>query len=93
MRSSIFCRRFTALLLAYLFVGSSFSPVAVLATTFRAVKPNPTMQQQANAPFRPGELLVRFRAGVSLRDKETIVATHGARKKSELQGESGVEKL
>ena len=42
---------------------------------------------------REGEILVRFRAGVSEKEKETIVATHGARKKKPLKGDSGFEKL
>jgi subtilisin family serine protease len=93
MRTSVFCRTFTALLLTYLFVISSFSPLAGLATTNGRVNPGRTMRAQTNAPQRAGELLVRFRAGVSKRERETIIATHGARKKEDLKGESGVERL
>jgi len=50
-------------------------------------------RMQSAAPHREAELLVRFRAGVSQRDKETIISTHGGRKKEDLSGESGVEKL
>jgi len=36
---------------------------------------------------------VHFRSGVSEKDQETIMATHGARKKKQLKGDSGLEKL
>jgi hypothetical protein len=45
------------------------------------------------ARYREGEILVRFRDGVSQRDKETILATHGVRRKQQLEGDSGFEKL
>ncbi|HEX5886644.1 MAG TPA: S8 family peptidase, partial [Pyrinomonadaceae bacterium] len=50
---------------------------------------------QANAParYRDGEILVRFREGVSQKDKDTIIATQGARRKKQLRGDSGFEKL
>jgi len=48
---------------------------------------------QEPAPHREGELLVRFRSGVSQRDKDTIIAAQNARRKKQLQGDSGVEKL
>lgn len=37
--------------------------------------------------------MVRFREGVSEKDKETIIATHGGRTKKQLKGDSGFEKL
>jgi RHS repeat-associated protein len=48
---------------------------------------------QEQAPAREAEILVRFRSGVSEKDKETIMATHGGRKKKQLRGDSGFEKL
>src|SRR6185503_853193 len=45
------------------------------------------------ARYREGEILVRFRNGVSEKDKETIMATHGGRRKKQLKGDSGFEKL
>ena len=48
-------------------------------------------QQTANR--REGELLIRFRAGLSEQNKETLRASHGARRKRQLRGESAVEKL
>jgi RHS repeat-associated protein len=52
-----------------------------------------TTQKQSSPPIREGELLVRFRPGVLDHDKDTIIATHGARRKKQLEGDSGVEKL
>ncbi|MFN2406644.1 MAG: S8 family serine peptidase [Pyrinomonadaceae bacterium] len=66
-------------------------PVSTRARTPKRKTTNtPT---QSPAPHRESELLVRFRGGVSERDKETVIATHGALKKKDLQGLSGVEKL
>jgi RHS repeat-associated protein len=45
------------------------------------------------APYREHELLVRFRAGTSEFVKDSIFATHGARRKKQLRGESEVERL
>jgi subtilisin family serine protease len=45
------------------------------------------------ARYREGELLVRFRDGVTQKDKETILAAHGARRKKLLEGDSNFEKL
>src|ERR1044072_6019039 len=69
----------------------------LLCGRFAAALPsNPTrktIQTQSSPAFREGELLVRFRSGVSEHDKDTIVATHGARRKKQLEGDSGLEKL
>ena len=43
-------------------------------------------QEKALVRYREGEILVRFRSGVSEKDKETIMATHGAQKKKQLKG-------
>src|SRR5258705_8052775 len=48
-------------------------------------------QQTANR--REGELLIRFRAGVSEQSKDTLRAANGTRRKKQLRGESTVEKL
>jgi subtilisin family serine protease len=53
----------------------------------------PSRVQQPAPQYREGELLVRFRAGVSKRDQEAIIARHGAQKKNDLRGESGIGKL
>jgi subtilisin family serine protease len=53
----------------------------------------PSRVQQPLPQYREGELLVRFRAGVSKRDQEAIIARHGAQKKNDLRGESGIGKL
>ncbi len=51
------------------------------------------LQGEVLAASRSNELLVRFRAGASQQDKDTVIATQGARRKKQLRGESGVEKL
>src|ERR687892_1805255 len=51
------------------------------------------LQEQPLAPHRDGELLVRFRSGLPQPIKDSIIAAQGARRKKQLQGESGVEKL
>lgn len=87
-------RVLTTVVLVYLLVVSSFTPFASAARSTRVIKPiKQSAQADANAPHRQGELLVRFRGGVSSRDKETILAANGARKKKDLQGESGIERL
>ena len=93
MHRSAVGRVFTGLLLIYLFLVSSISPLAIPPTSAARVKTIRSMQERSNAPYRQDELLVRFRTGVSNREKETILATQGARKKKDLRGASGLEKL
>ena len=47
---------------------------------------------QAAAPHRDGEVLVRFRAGVSQADKDLVTATNGVRNSKKLRGNSGIDK-
>jgi RHS repeat-associated protein len=42
---------------------------------------------------REGELLIRFRSGVSEYSKSTVLVSQGARRKKQLRGESTIEKL
>ncbi|HEU4796796.1 MAG TPA: S8 family peptidase, partial [Pyrinomonadaceae bacterium] len=49
-------------------------------------------QAQAAAPHREGEVLVRFRSGISQPEKDLVSATHGVRKTRKLHGNSGIEK-
>ncbi len=73
-----------------------------------AAKPSPTGAAKAkgtatsatartaarqSAPKRVGELLVRFRDGVSEQVKDSVAAIKGARRKGKARGESGLEKL
>ena len=93
MSSHKFRRTRTTLVLVYLFVISSFTPYSAATGSALVVRPvKQSAQADANA-HREGELLVRFRLGISQREKETIIATHGARKKKDLGGDSGIEKL
>lgn len=50
-------------------------------------------QSLSPARYREGELLVRFRDGVSKKDKDTIIATHSARRKKQLGIDPELEKL
>lgn len=42
---------------------------------------------------RSGELLIRFRSGAAQQNRDNVLASHGTRRKRQLRGESGVEKL
>jgi len=53
----------------------------------------PTKPTPQTTARREGEILIRFRAGVSEQNKDTIRMSHGARRKKQLRGESSVEKL
>ena len=88
------CARTTvSLCLSYLLVLLLCSPFAAAGRfSFTAPRSGST-QDQAPARYRDGEILIRFRTGVSEKDKETIMATHGGRKKKQLKGDSGFEKL
>jgi subtilisin family serine protease len=50
-------------------------------------------QEKPWAAHRDGELLVRFRIGIPHQVKDMILASHGARRKKYLSGESGIERL
>src|SRR5215207_1826782 len=81
-----------SLLLSYLLVMLLCTPFATAAGSSFPKKSN-SATQDSTARYRDGEILVRFREGVSQRDKETIVATHGMRRRNALQGESGLERV
>ena len=80
-----------AAFLSYLLVILTCVPFTGSAQSY----PDPRLlQQQQPAPqYRAGELLVRFRTGVSKHDKEAIIARHGVQMKKVLRGDSGFEKL
>ena len=62
------------------------------ASSFRG-KGGLSTQEMVRIRYREGEVLVRFREGVSEKEKETIIATHGGRKTMQLKGDSGFEML
>ena len=90
---AIILRLVVAAALSSLLVVSLCPPLSIAARSIPKTKFAVTTPQQAVAPFRERELLVRFRAGTSEIVKETIFATQGARRKKQLRGESGVERL
>ena len=49
------------------------------------------LQNLQTPTYRKGELLIRFRGGLSQIEKDTIMATRGARLKKQLRGESAIE--
>src|SRR5690349_10450655 len=76
----------------------SYLLIITLCVPFRAVSAKSlskaaAAQEKLPARYRDGEILVRFRDGVSSKDKETILAAHGVRRKQKLEGDSNVEKL
>jgi RHS repeat-associated protein len=83
---------FVSLFLSYLLIIPLCTPFAVSAKSLPKNSTRPA-QEQAPARYRDGEILVRFRDGVSAKDKETIFATHGVRRNQKLEGDSGFEKL
>ncbi|HKR59587.1 MAG TPA: S8 family serine peptidase, partial [Pyrinomonadaceae bacterium] len=87
------------LLLAYALVVLSLPTLpSALAKRETGTRPNGSEffrapAQQSAAPRRNGELLVRFRGGMSEQDKANAAASQGARRSRNLRGESGIEKL
>jgi subtilisin family serine protease len=79
--------------LSYLLVMVLCIPFTTTVRANLLVKPLSLLPEPQNIPEREGELLVRFRGGVSQRDKDTILATLGVNKVKELRGGSGFEKV
>ena len=86
-------RVFLTLFLSYVLVLLTCAPVVTALPSGPTRKAASSIRAQDPPAIRPGELLLRFRAGVSQQDKDTIIAAHGTRRKKQLQGDSGVEKL
>lgn len=75
--------------------GSSAKTFLKPQSTSKGLKSDGSVSflQISAATAREGELLVRFRASASARDKDTITLSHGLRRKKTLAGESGVDKF
>ena len=95
-------RIFVSLLLTYAVIIAFAAPLLtrrVLASPLaapgasKAGRPllSPSLPQ--NSGQRGGELLIRFRSGAAQQSRDNVLASHGARRKRQLRGESGVEKL
>ena len=82
-----------SLFLSYFLVILLCTPFAAAGHSSSPNKSRNLTQEQPPARYRDGEVLIRFRTGVSEKDKETVVATHGARRQKQLKGDSGLEKL
>lgn len=93
-RSARSLHRVTAVLfLSFMLVTSMWAPFAVAEKSPVGPTRASEVQGLSTPPYREGELLIRFRPGVSQLVKDLIVSTQGARRKEELRGESGVETL
>src|SRR5262245_54046541 len=86
-------RTTVAAALSYVLVVTLCAPLTVAARSLSKARSVVTTQQQSMALYREHELLVRFRAGTSELVKDTISAAQGARRKKQLRGGSGVERL
>ncbi|HKG48728.1 MAG TPA: S8 family serine peptidase [Pyrinomonadaceae bacterium] len=90
------CSRWTKIVsfvLSYQTIILLCAPLAP-ATTPRPIRKTPkSTQERLPARYRDGEVLVRFRDGVSHKEKETIATEQGAKRRKQLEGDSGVEKF
>ena len=82
-----------AIFLSALFVLGMCAPFGAATRSGYRLKAFTPIQEQAATPHREGEVLVRFRAGVSQREKDSILATQGGRRRKQLRGDSGIDKL
>ena len=90
LRASLFCT-----LLSYLLLASSLTPFAPRAAATVTALPAPAVAAAAAqaAPAREGELLVRFREGMTEGAKGAALSTRGARLKARLRGRSRLERV
>ena len=84
-----YCTVTISLSLSYLLIILLCTPFVTSASASRLR----LTQAHSPAGYRDGEILVRFREGVSERDKDMVIAAQSARRKKQLKGESGVERL
>jgi hypothetical protein len=82
-----FRRTISTVLFVYFFIFSPVAPFSTAANPARAINKPFRPPQTANAPHRQGELLLRFRTGVSKTDKDAILAMHGVLKRKDLRGD------
>ena len=82
-----------SLYLSYLLIILLCTPFTISARSNSPTRSATLTQEQPAASFRPGELLIRFRDGASVKDRQTIMATHGLRAKKQLRGDSAVQKV
>ncbi|HEU4930612.1 MAG TPA: S8 family peptidase, partial [Pyrinomonadaceae bacterium] len=82
-----------SIILCYQLIVLLCIPFPVASASSLPGKRAQSTQTNVLVPHREGEILVRFREGVPEKEKETIIATQGGRKKKQLKGDSGFEKL
>jgi hypothetical protein len=89
------------LLLTYTLVASLCAPFALRRVEASPVAPAPggkaspsaTKVEKKKGGWHDGELIIRFREGVSEQDKKALVEGKGARRANRLRGRSRLEKL
>lgn len=86
-------RLISILLLCCISLLSWLPLLAVKASVRSTASLRKSVQTNQTPAHRNDEVLVRFRKGVSQNDKDVVAATHSARRKKQLRGESGIEKL
>ncbi|MGH9908016.1 MAG: S8 family serine peptidase, partial [Pyrinomonadaceae bacterium] len=93
-------RCFISFLLSYVLILLSVSFAPTASANRERKEPSSTRRylsvpavQQNTARYRSGELLLRFRGGVTDQDKTLAIASQGARRKKQLRGESAIEEL
>src|SRR5688572_18739932 len=82
-----------SLFLSYLLIVLLSTPFATNAAKAKASKTVAGPTQDVAAPHREGELLVKFRDGVSQKDQDTVLANHGVSRRKQLRGSSRLEKV
>jgi hypothetical protein len=82
-----------SLFLSYQLIVLLCTPFSVSRASSLPTKAALSTQEKALVRYREGEILVRFRDGVSEKEKETIIAANGGQKKKQLKGDSGIDKL
>src|SRR6266481_3815154 len=86
-------RLISILLLCCISLLSWLPLLAVKASVRSRASLRTSVQTNQTPAHRNDEVLVRFRNGVSQSDKDVVAATHSARRKKQLRGESAIEKL
>ena len=84
---------FVSLFVSYWLVITLCAPFLTHAKSVSSKKIGKPGEEQTRIAYREGEVLVRFRAGVSKSSRDLVVAAHGAKRKKQLQGDSGLEAL
>ncbi|HEX6716801.1 MAG TPA: S8 family serine peptidase, partial [Pyrinomonadaceae bacterium] len=86
-------RAVLALSISLLLTTFAYAPFVGAARPNARPKTSRRVHQQSAPPYRDRELLVRFRTGVAAQERDIVIASMGARRKKQLEGDSGIENL